>query len=533
MFQHFSAYARKHAPLITLSVIGIILIVLFHEIMQPFIIALIVVYLIDPFVALVNRINIKGHHLPRGIAVICAYIIFLAAVTGVCLGLIPTLTKEISAATEAMPQYYNQIKDEELPKWSHKLDEIVFKLSRKNRTDIESSVNLTSQTVQEAFNNALTDTSKLEIPAIDTTGAQPLLRAERTIPQPPITPQKEQETTPSNPVLFTIHPAKDGSFEFRQGTEAILIETNEKGSYIIKSKPTDKDEQQASLFNLERELTKTLTEFIESSTKYIGSALSFLQYLIEFIIDTFIQVILVFMLAAFISIDTPKMMVSIRSLFEDANGKATQFDLYKEQLSKALSGVIRGQMIICLINGTLTGIGLFIFGVDYALLLGIVAGVLSIVPVFGTIISTIPCVLLAMMDGFWQGIGILIWILAVHFVDTNFFTPKIIGASANMHPAIIIFAILAGQYCAGALGLILALPFTAVLMTTVKFFLNQAKKQSNETNSELNDAESSPDTQTNSDSAENAISEDINSSNSSTPSQQRVKHTAEDGTTAT
>lgn len=474
MFNNVSTFARRHIALITISIILLILIIIFHEIMQPFVIALIVVYLIDPFVALVHKINIKGHHLPRGVAVISAYIIFLGAVTGVCIALIPTLTKEISAATEAMPHYYNQIKNEELPKWSHKLDELVFELSRTKSTDVESSVDQTSTIVNNAFDNAMLHVDTLNIPVIDTTGTQPLLRAERIVKPKPQKADSTPEIT-KTPVLFTLHQTEDGYYEFRQGSEEILIQPNDKGAYIIKTQDANHTDNHTS-FNLEQELTKTITEFVESSTEYIGNALSFLQYLIEFIVDTFIQVILVFMLAAFISIDSPKLMASVRTLFEDAKGNAEYFDAYKERLSKALAGVIRGQIIICIINGTLTGIALWIFGIDYALLLGIIAGVLSIVPVFGTIISTIPCVLLALMQGWWQAIGVLACILGIHFVDTNFFTPKIIGASANLHPAVIIFAILAGQYIAGALGLVLALPVTAVLMTTVKFFLEQAKK---------------------------------------------------------
>ena len=475
MFNNVSTFARRHIALITISIILLILIIIFHEIMQPFVIALIVVYLIDPFVALVHKINIKGHHLPRGVAVISAYIIFLGAVTGVCIALIPTLTKEISAATEAMPHYYNQIKNEELPKWSHKLDELVFELSRTKSTDVESSVVQTSTIVNNAFDNAMKHTDTLNIPVIDTTGTQPLLRAERIVKTKP----QKADSTPEiakTPVLFTLHQTEDGYYEFRQGSEEILIQPNDKGAYIIKTQDAHHKDEHTSIFNLEQELTKTITEFVESSTEYIGNALSFLQYIIEFIVDTFIQVILVFMLAAFISIDSPKLMASVRTLFEDAKGNAAYFDAYKERLSKALAGVIRGQIIICMINGSLTGLALWIFGIDYALLLGIIAGVLSIVPVFGTIISTIPCVLLALMQGWWQAIGVLACILGIHFVDTNFFTPKIIGASANLHPAVIIFAILAGQYIAGTLGLVLALPVTAVFITTVKFFLEQAKK---------------------------------------------------------
>ena len=187
------------------------------------------------------------------------------------------------------------------------------------------------------------------------------------------------------------------------------------------------------------------------------------------------------MLAAFISIDSPRLMAKIRALFENKEGEAAQFDDFKTRLARGLSGVVRGQLIICCINGTLTGLGLWIFGVDFSLLLGFIAGTLSIVPIFGTIISTIPAVLLGLVQGPIVALLVLAWILVVHFIDTNFFTPKIVGSSANLHPVIIIFALLAGQFAAGVLGLILAVPTASVIQTTITFILESTQKTRSET----------------------------------------------------
>ena len=187
------------------------------------------------------------------------------------------------------------------------------------------------------------------------------------------------------------------------------------------------------------------------------------------------------MLAAVISIDSPRLMAKIRALFENKEGEAAQFDDFKTRLARGLSGVVRGQLIICCINGTLTGLGLWIFGVDFSLLLGFIAGTLSIVPIFGTIISTIPAVLLGLVQGPIVALLVLAWILVVHFIDTNFFTPKIVGSSANLHPVIIIFALLAGQFAAGVLGLILAVPTASVIQTTITFILESTQKTRSET----------------------------------------------------
>jgi len=182
------------------------------------------------------------------------------------------------------------------------------------------------------------------------------------------------------------------------------------------------------------------------------------------------------MLAAFISIDLPKLMARIRTLFEASDGSTTTFDELLHRLGKGLAGVIRGQLTICCINGTLTGIGLWILGVDFALLLGIIAGVLSIIPIFGTIISTIPAVLLGLVQGFSTGLLVLIWILIIHAIDTNFFTPKIVGSTASLHPVVIVFALLAGQSAFGVLGLVFAVPVASIAQTLLIFAIEKVRQ---------------------------------------------------------
>jgi hypothetical protein len=76
-----------------------------------------------------------------------------------------------------------------------------------------------------------------------------------------------------------------------------------------------------------------------------------------------------------------------------------QYHRLMEYLDRGLAGVIRGQLLICLVNGFLTWFGLFLLGIQYATVLGTVAGVFSLIPVFGTIASSIPIVLVAIAGG--------------------------------------------------------------------------------------------------------------------------------------
>ncbi len=469
-------FARKHAVLLIVSLVLLCLVILFHDVMTPFIVALIVVYLIDPMVSRLNRVKIKNRKVPRGLAVLCAYFVFLLALTGLGFAFIPSLSVEISKATDELPKYFTRVKDEEIPKLSQNINEMLFLFSRHDAKDVDQAIENARNEVEKSYEGAFREVMNGTIPEIDTSGNQPLLVAgERdqnvvTVKKVPHRDDKKDET-----VLFTLRQTKQGTYEVLAGEHEIMFENDSNGSFVLKPKIDDNHSKTAS-FNLERELNKTVIEFVESSTKYAGSAISLLQDTVQFIVNAFIQVILVFMVAAFISIDKEKIMASIRRLFTDKKGNSERYDSYMERLTKGLSGVVRGQLIICCIDGLLTGIGMAIFVGDFAILIGIIAGVLCIVPIFGTIISTIPAVLLGLMHGGLSGLFMLVWIIGVHLLDTNFFTPKIVGSSSNLHPVIIIFALLAGELVAGVLGLLLAVPVASMLNTTVSYIIERMKE---------------------------------------------------------
>jgi predicted PurR-regulated permease PerM len=133
--------------------------------------------------------------------------------------------------------------------------------------------------------------------------------------------------------------------------------------------------------------------------------------------------------------------------------------------------VIRGQLIICLLNGLLTWIGLLVLGVRYAEVLALVAGVFSLIPVFGTIASSIPIVLVALATGgIEKGLWSLAWICMIHLLEANLFNPLIMGSNAEMHPVVIVFALLAGEHAFGLWGALLAVPTASILQSCFKYY---------------------------------------------------------------
>lgn len=178
---------------------------------------------------------------------------------------------------------------------------------------------------------------------------------------------------------------------------------------------------------------------------------------------------LILMLTAFIVMDRKPIAAFFRSLPPPKH--RASYDTFVRYIDDGLAGVIRGQLVICGVNGVLTYIGLLILQVPYATMLSVIAAILSLIPVFGTIVSSIPIVLIAATKGIDLGLLALAWIVFIHVLEANIFNPMIMGSHARMHPVIIIFSLLAGEHAFGIWGALLAVPTMSLLQSSFRFYL--------------------------------------------------------------
>jgi predicted PurR-regulated permease PerM len=146
---------------------------------------------------------------------------------------------------------------------------------------------------------------------------------------------------------------------------------------------------------------------------------------------------------------------------------------------------IRGQLILGLVVCVGTFIGLLVLGafVDpvfsrYAVLLAVIAGVLELLPVIGPIIAAIPAILLGATAGVPGIIAAFLLYLAIQQVENNLLVPKIQGDATDLHPAVVIFALILGAAVAGLLGAILALPIAATMRDLYVYAFRRAEGMS-------------------------------------------------------
>lgn len=131
------------------------------------------------------------------------------------------------------------------------------------------------------------------------------------------------------------------------------------------------------------------------------------------------------------------------------------------QIDRVLGGFVRGHLLVALIVGILTFVGLTFLGIDFALIIGLVAGLFDIIPYFGAVIGALPAVAIALLESPLKAFYVIILFLVIHQIESAIVSPKIIGQRVGLHPLVVIFALLVGGNAAGIIGLLLAVPITA------------------------------------------------------------------------
>ena len=110
----------------------------------------------------------------------------------------------------------------------------------------------------------------------------------------------------------------------------------------------------------------------------------------------------------------------------------------------------------------------------YPLLLAGIAAAMSLIPIFGSILSSIPIVAVALISSgtfdLTKGVKVLAWIILIHLVEANFLNPKIMGNAAKIHPVLVVFALIAGEHSYGLVGALFAVPVASIIQTIFVYY---------------------------------------------------------------
>ena len=144
--------------------------------------------------------------------------------------------------------------------------------------------------------------------------------------------------------------------------------------------------------------------------------------------------------------------------------------LWACECDEVLGAFVKGQLLVMAALGTIYAVGLWLVGLDLALLVGILAGLASIVPYMGFIIGIVAAIIAAMLQ--FNDPTVLAWVGLVFIIgqmlEGMVLTPLLVGDRIGLHPVAVIFAIMAGGQLFGFVGILIALPVAAVIMVLLR-----------------------------------------------------------------
>lgn len=383
--------------------VGANLISFLQPILIPVAIAAILAYLLDPLVTELCR-----RKMGRGMAIAVIFASVFIALVGLIWWVVPTISMQSANFARELPGYTQKARDR-----------IVDLIVQYNR--VVGGTSGREKSASSGLVNFLLGTPPPHAPS----------------PTPRAAPTPSPQTTASPVEAISAAPAKISSAE-RQQLEA-------KADKIIP--------------NLERYLPTLADKIWNIIKKSIGGFLGVTGFLLSLIM---VPIYLFFLLKERPRIETRwKDYLPLRA------------SPLKDEIAAALSEInsyviayFRGQLLVCLVDGTLIGSILTLFGLNFAPLIGLLVVILTMIPYIGIIVCWVPAVLIAAFQwGDWtHPLIVTIIFIVVQNLEGMFYAPRIVGKSVGLHPMTVIVSIFVwGLLIGGLLGPILAVPLTATI----------------------------------------------------------------------
>lgn len=189
------------------------------------------------------------------------------------------------------------------------------------------------------------------------------------------------------------------------------------------------------------------------------------------IADRFYRLSLMVVLSYFFLCDKEKLLILLELLIPRVIRKTTV--QMGNAVCRELRIYLKSQGIIAGTVGTLTAAGLAAAGLDSAILLGAIVGILNMIPYFGPLIGAVPAVLTALSDGF-QAAAITVAVLwLVQQIDSTLISPRVMSSQTGISPAVVLLAIFVGSGLGGIVGMLFAMPTVMSIRTVFRVFVQR------------------------------------------------------------
>lgn len=172
-----------------------------------------------------------------------------------------------------------------------------------------------------------------------------------------------------------------------------------------------------------------------------------------------VDVVLSLIIAFWVLKDLPAIRQEVYLL---AGKRRAEARVVLDKVGSVLGGYLRGQFLVSLTTAVLVAAGLAVFGVPYALVLGLLTGALNIIPYVGPFVGGLAAAIVAAFVNPWLALVAIVVVIAGQQVTDMFVTPRIMSAQVDLHPVLVLFSLLVGGTLFGVAGMLLAIPVAAI-----------------------------------------------------------------------
>ncbi|VXA95986.1 Putative transport protein YueF [Exiguobacterium sp. 8H] len=212
-----------------------------------------------------------------------------------------------------------------------------------------------------------------------------------------------------------------------------------------------------------RNLTTNITSYLGD---LFGNIASSFGQVVGFVTSAVITIVVIPFMLLYMLLDGKRLPDAIVKLLPSSYEKETRHILH--DMHETVRSYVNAQLLVAFFVGITSLIGLWIVGVDYAILLALFMMVTNIIPYVGPFLGAAPAVVVAFIQDPIKVLWVIVVIIVVQQIESNVISPLIQGKSLKVHPLTIIIVLLVAGNLAGIIGMLIAVPFYAVAKTVVQ-----------------------------------------------------------------
>jgi len=224
-------------------------------------------------------------------------------------------------------------------------------------------------------------------------------------------------------------------------------------------------------------IKQLISSHLSQSTGVIKGLVASLKHSSHMLISMVMTIVLVPVVSFYLLRDWNTILLKIEGILPVT--KRSAIVCFFRESDQVLAAFFKGQLLVMVALGVIYSVGLWLVGLKVALIIGMISGLVAIVPYLGFIVGIVSATIAAMIEFHQFNAVLLVWLVYAigQCLESMVLTPNLVGDKIGLHPVVVIFSILVGEALFGFLGVLLALPVAAVIKVLLHHLLRMQQNK--------------------------------------------------------